>query len=354
MKKQVIFVGWISKGAIPVVGETVKNQYIIEELKKYCDVIELDFYQKNKHPWIYLQTIWSFLRYPQASIILSTSAKNVYTMLRVMKGLGVRRNIIHWVVGGAFSNLIENKKFDVEVFNYVTYNLVQCHGMVTQLIDAGMTNAKHVVNFKKINYFPSLEKCLDRRKNVDVIKFVFAGRIHPDKGCEYIFDAVEKLNKQGFANKYIVDFYGPFGRLEEAYRKTFFSKIDKYDNVNYKGVLNFRENHGYDILSSYHALLFPTHWQSEGIAGIFIDSFIAALPVITSDWGFNTECITDGVQGVVFPYQDIDQFVNIMKGFIEGRYDLAKMAICAREEASKYAAENALTKDYLKSIGLVD
>ena len=95
MKKDVIFVGWIDRNSVPVVGETVKNQHIIAELEKYCNVIPLDFYQKKKRPWIYLQAVWTFVTHPKASVILSTSAKNVYFMLKVMKGLKVKRHIIH-------------------------------------------------------------------------------------------------------------------------------------------------------------------------------------------------------------------------------------------------------------------
>ena len=51
-RKKVLFVGWVNKGKKPVDGETTKNQYIIAELEKYCDVTVLDFYNKKAHPWI--------------------------------------------------------------------------------------------------------------------------------------------------------------------------------------------------------------------------------------------------------------------------------------------------------------
>ena len=67
--KQVLFVGWVNQGKAPVDGETTKNQYIIAELKKYCKVTVLDFYQKNRHPWIYLQALWALVSQPKATII---------------------------------------------------------------------------------------------------------------------------------------------------------------------------------------------------------------------------------------------------------------------------------------------
>ena len=73
--KDVIFVGWVREGKPPVDGETTKNQYIIAELKKYCRVTVLDFYQKNRHPWIYLQALWAFITQPNAYHFVHLSKK---------------------------------------------------------------------------------------------------------------------------------------------------------------------------------------------------------------------------------------------------------------------------------------
>lgn len=349
MKKEVIFIGWISKGAVPVVGETVKNQYIIEELKKYCDVIELDFYQKKKHPWIYLQAAWAFLRYPHASIILSTSAKNVYAMLRLMKGLGVKRHIIHWVVGGAFPQLVKEGVFKADVFNYVDMNLVQCRDMIGQLEEAGVHNARYVSNFKKINYYPDFEKAIDQRKEAKVLRFVFLSRVHPAKGCDYIIQAVKNLNAKGYQDRFIVDFYGKF---EKSYQEGFLKSIEPIENILYKGMLNLKEDKGYDTLATYHAMLFPTYHPSEGFAGVFIDAFIAGLPVLASDWAYNSECIEDGKRGIIFPTHDVDALEKAMRDCIDGNADLTSMARNARAEAQKYEAKNVLTEDYIKDLNL--
>lgn len=348
--KKIIFVGWINQGKTPVVGETVKNQYLIAELQKYCKVIVLDFYQKHKHPWIYLQALWTFLIHPNASIILSTSAKNVYSMLKLFKALGVKRNIIHWVVGGAFGNLVREGRFDSSVFNYVNCNLVQCHEMITQLKEAGITNAKFVSNFKNIKYYPSLTEYLQKRQDSSTIRFVFLSRIHPAKGCNYIFEAVKMLNEKGYENQYIVDFYG---KPDEEYKETFLKQVKGYKNVSYHGILNLKDNSGYDTLASYHAMLFPTFHPSEGFAGIFIDSFIAGVPVLASDWAYNSECIENGKYGIIYPTHNVEALTQAMENCITGKLDLQKMAVNARAEASKYEAQNVINQVFLEDIGLL-
>lgn len=348
--KEVLFVGWVNKGKTPVDGETTKNQYIIEELQKYCKIRVLDFYNKKAHPWIFLQALWAFISKPKATIILSTSAKNVYSILVLLKKLHIKREIIHWVVGGAFGNLVQDGTFKAEIFNFIKLNLVQCHKMITQLESAGVQNAKFISNFKEISYYPPLEKCLEKREQSNKIKFVFLSRIRESKGCRYILEAVNKLNQKGYSQLFLVDFYG---KVDASYKEEFFDTIQRYENVSYKGILNLRENNGYDQLATYNAMLFPTFHPSEGVAGVFIDAFIAGLPVIASDWAYNPECIEHGKQGLLFPTHNIDALAHAMESCIIGKIDLKSMAKNARAEASKYETKNVINKESLEELDLI-
>lgn len=343
--------GWVDERHTPVVGETMKNQYVISELRNYCKVKVLDFYNKKAHPWIYLQAAIAFLVNPQSTIIFSTSAKNVYAMLKLMKGLGVKRHIIHWVVGGAFPQLVKEGKFKADVFNYVDLNLVQCRDMIDQLKEVGINNGKYVSNFKKIDYYPDFEQALKQREGEKIVRFVFLSRVHPAKGCDYIIEAVKLLNAKGYKERFIVDFYGKF---EKSYQEGFLKNIEPLDNISYKGMLNLKEAKGYDILSTYHAMLFPTYHPSEGFAGVFIDAFIAGLPVLASDWAYNSECIENGRTGVIFPAHDVAALEKAMADCLENKTDLVAMAKNARAEAAKYEARNVLNEEYVKKIGLID
>ena len=348
--KQVLFVGWVNQGKPPVDGETTKNQYIIAELKKYCKVTVLDFYQKNRHPWIYLQALWAFITQPKATIILSTSAKNVYGMLKLFKALHVRRDIIHWVIGGAFGKHIQEGRFKAGIFNYVKYNLVQCKGMIAELESAGVNNAKFVSNFKPITYYPDLEKAIADRQTSDKLRFVFLSRIMPDKGCDYLLEAIQMLNGKGLQDKFVVDFYG---KIDASYQKTFMQKLNNLDNANYNSLLDLRTTEGYDTLATYHAMVFPTYWKGEGFAGVFIDAFIAGLPVLASDWAYNAEILSAGQIGLVYPTHDVTALANTMEKCILGKADLTRMSIRARAEAVKYQADRVMTEEYLKSIKLL-
>lgn len=348
--KKVLFVGWVNQGKPPVDGETTKNQFILAELKKYCKVTALDFYEKNRHPWIYLQALWAFITQPNATIILSTSAKNVYGMLKLFKALHVRRDIIHWVIGGAFGKHVQEGRFQADIFNFVRYNLVQCKSMIAELEATGVTNARFVSNFKPITYYPNLEKAIAGRKASDKLRFVFLSRIMPDKGCDYLQEAIQILNRKGLQDKFVVDFYG---KIDASYQKTFMQKLNDLDNANYNGLLDLRTNEGYDTLATYHAMIFPTYWKGEGFAGVFIDAFIAGLPVLASDWAYNAEILSGEQLGLVFPTHDVTALADTMEKCILGKADLTGMALRARNEAAKYQADRVMTEEYLKSIKLL-
>lgn len=349
--KQILFVGWVNQGKAPVDGETTKNQYIIAELKKYCKVTVLDFYEKSSHPWVYAQALWALLAKPKATIIFSTSAKNVYAILRLFKRLRVRRDIIYWVIGGAFAKHIKGGRFRADVFNYIKYNLVQCHSMIGELKEAGVTNGRFVSNFKPIPYYPDLEKALEARAKSKTLCFVFLSRVMPDKGCDYILEAVQRLNAKGLQHCFSVNFYG---KIDAAYREQFLKEAGLLENVAWHGLLDLRSNKGYDTLASYHAMLFPTFHPTEGFAGVMIDAFIAGLPVLASDWAHNAEAVTDGKHGIIYPVHNVEALTSVMEKCISGQVDLQAMARNVRAEAPKYEAKNVITEDYLKSIGLIE
>ena len=345
--KQVIFVGWVRTGKPPVDGETTKNQFILAELKKYCKVTVLDFYEKNRHPWIYLQALWAFITQPNATIILSTSAKNVYGMLKLFKALHVHRDIIHWVIGGAFGKHVQEGRFQADIFNFVRYNLVQCKSMIAELEAAGVTNARFVSNFKPITYYPDLEKAIAGRKASDKLRFVFLSRIMPDKGCDYLLEAIQILNGKGLQDKFVVDFYG---KIDALYQKTFMQKLNDLDNANYNGLLDLRTNEGYDTLATYHAMVFPTIHPTEGFSGIFIDAFISGLPILVSKWAYNEDFITHGELGLSYSAHDAEAIAKTMEHCINGDINLQAIAVNARNKASQYDAVNALSEKYIKEL----
>lgn len=171
-----------------------------------------------------------------------------------------------------------------------------------------------------------------------------------EKGCDDIIEAVRRLNATGFKDKYTIDFYG---KIAETYKTDFFQKLDPLQNVNYRGFLNLQNEKGYDKLSQYDLMLFPTYWKGEGFAGVFIDVFISGVPMIVTDWAHNKQFMSDGETALFIPVHNVPALYDKMKKCIEGCYDIGKMALKCQQNAETYDVNKVITKELLKKLNLV-
>ena len=343
--KQVILIGRINKGHLPIGGETAKNQALMLELEKHCQMTALDFYRNKQHPWIFLQTLWTLLSQPNATIILSTTAKNIYPLLKAFKFLKIKRHIVHWIIGGAFGQIVKSGKYNIDVLNIAHWHLAESHKMVNELTECGLKNVRYVPNFRQFPAFTSKST-----RSADHCRFVFMSRIMKEKGVDEILKSVQALNDKQLQNRFIVDYYG---RMDEAYRKEFEEKIKRLPNVKYNGMLDLTCSEGYEVLATYDAMLFPTYHPSEGFAGAIIDAYVAGVPVVASDWGHNRETVVDGETGIIVPAHDTERLTKIMDDIIEGRTDLNRLAKGARQAADTYRADKVLHEGFLKEIGVL-
>lgn len=304
----------------------------------------LDFYKKRKHPWIYLQALWALVSQPHATIVLSTSASNIYGMLKWFKKLNLQRDVVHWVIGGTLGDRVKNGIFDADVIGYAKHTLVESPLMLQQLEECGVKGIIQVPNFKRIDYLPKVSV------PQNVLRFVFLSRIMAEKGCNEILAAAKLLKEWGMQERYIVDFYG---KVADDYKTTFEEGISGLTNVNYQGFLDMRQTEGYDRLATYDMLLFPTYWKGEGFAGIFIDAFVAGLPMIITDWAHNSQFVKEGETGLFIPVHDAKALAQKMKECIEGQYNISIMKELCQIEAKKYDVRKIVTEDLLKKIEII-
>lgn len=99
------------------------------------------------------------------------------------------------------------------------------------------------------------------------------------------------------------------------------------------------------ILEKYDAMLFPTHYPTEGIPGSVIDAYISGIPVVASEWTYARELIEDGKTGKIIPFEDNQEAFNLAcESLLKEDGILSQMKDKARMKASEYHA------DYAKNI----
>lgn len=340
-----IFIGIRSNRESATNGEVVKNQLLINRFSElFSDVYVLDLYKfKSRFLLIFLRLIYLLIKYPAVPIVLSVSSKTANKFILIFN-LIRRKNVYYWVVGGALSELLSTHTYSVKPYKNLKCILVQGKEMVTDLHKLGLKQTQLVLNAKPIKYIPKKHI----RPTGTILNFVFISRVSPGKGCDYIFEAVKKLNSENLSSRFTVTFYG---KIESGYT-TFLHSVSSYDNVTYNGFLDLQDPQSYDVLASYDAMLFPTYWEGEGFAGIFIDAFIAGLPVICSDWNCNSDFIDDSV-GRIIPVHDVDALAFTMKQFINNEVDIRMMSSNCQSRATEYDITTVLSLDYLKQLGLI-
>lgn len=347
MKNKVIFIGAIDKGNVATNGETMKNQMLLRRFEALFDkVIAVDAYQWKKRPWCFLLILWVLIGNRGAKVVVSASgaASHLFSFLYYVP---LKKNVYEWVIGGNRAEKIRQGVYSVKVLKWLKKIIVEGNSMVQELSSLGLENVVCVPNFKPVDYLAPVKK-----SNSDFYKFVFLSRVHPAKGVNEIVEACAYLNKNGYKNNFIVDFYGPF---DTDYKQHFESLINHFPNVNYRGFLNLMDdNKGYEKLSEYDVMLFPTYWDGEGFPGIAIDAYMSALPIIASDWSMNKEVVEDGVTGFIIPVHDSKALALRMKAFLDKKYNLKVLSKNCIERAKGYDYRNVVTKDLLINLGLLE
>lgn len=347
MKKNIIFSGVMKK--FPDGGDSMKNKLFVERFKEVYDKVWVVGFNKDSwHLFFFpFKIMWLLLvsiAHPRTRIVLSSNSWESNIIIKILGLFGMSKRIYFWVVGGAFHNAV-GVKYPLSRFQKIHTIYVQSPKMVEVMRNKGFNNVMYVPNSKRIDYYPTI-KCRDGDSKV---KFVFLSRIHPDKGIRMIMESAKWLNDNGYNNRFTIDFYG---KVFRQFENEFLSRTEQLQNVEYKGYLNLANQSNYDVLSKYDVMLFPTYWYGEGFPGIVIDAYIAGLPIIASDWNFNSDVVSSET-GTILPAKDSKSLLKEMLNYIEGVYDIAAMKTRCQQVARNYDNRYVLSVENLKKIGML-
>jgi len=326
-------------------GETAKNRILLAYLKELYPGIEvLDTFNWKKSVYTLIQIIRClFLR--DVTIFVSASTNSVYKFSKLSYTLGSPGTYFYFVIGNTILNQINQGKMQIKYLQKYRRIFVEGKRTKEALIGHGLKNVSYLPNFKKI-YPISVEYRLSQIRELGKIHFVFLSRIMEEKGVTDIFRAMNILNDLGLKQKYDVTFYG----AENAEYKTYFAdQIVEISNALYGGFLNLQSQSGYETLAKYHLMLFPTYWHGEGFPGVIVDSFVAGVPVVASDWNLNAEIIQNNFNGLLIEPRNVNSLVDAMSYFISEPEEIGKLSMNCLMIADQYDYRKVLVElnDYL-------
>lgn len=249
-----------------------------------------------------------------------------------------RFDIIYIVVGGWLSVFLENLPFHRNKLKGIKAILLENRLSVKELQSKyDFNNLDVIPNFRAVAPKPKIES------TGEGLKLVFMARVNKMKGLDVIAEVASRLQEQNVS----IDIYGPIFADDEQYFKT--ELINRYPSIKYYGTLQPDEI--YDTLVKHDAMLFPTHYYTEGFPGSIMDAYRSGLPVIATSWKHAHEFIENGITGYIVDFESpVDEIVNRINRLDRDRELLCQMKEAAYQESLKYTPDEAwsILERYLK------
>ena len=335
--KKVCVVGHFGFGENMLNGQTIKTKTVTTELEKQLgadQVMKIDTHGGAKALLkITVQLINAFKNCKNIIIFPAHNGIKVFVPLCNAINKVFHRKLHYVVIGGWLNELLdEHKKIEAEL-NTFTGIYVETNAMKSTLSKRGFKNVEVMPNFKDIKILSEDELVYNTEKPYKLCTF---SRVMKEKGIEEAVEAVQKVNVEQDRIVFTLDIYGQIDSEQVEWFEKLKSRFPKY--VTYKGIVPYDKS--VDTIKEYYALLFLTYYEGEGFAGTLLDAMAAGVPVIASNWKYNSEIVITNINGVLVEPKDSSSISNALMKCLDEKWHLMKKeAIC---EAVKYNPSNAI------------
>lgn len=338
-EEDLTFIGASNSRGIPVSGETAKNQMFLGYFsKRFRHVKSFDTFKWRRSPILMLRLMLHLILARNRVLVLSLSTDSAYALSRILHFVPKKKPRYYFVVGGGMTNRVRQKGYRIEYYRQYDKMFVQGKRMVQELREMGLDNAEYISNCRNFN--PSL-LTLEKPASLDgKVRFVFMSRITEEKGVAILLDSIADLDAAGMNERFEVTFYGP---IAQGLERQFHAALNTLPNAAYRGILNLQSQEGYELLSTYDMMVFPTFWHGEGFPGVIVDAFVAGLPVLASDWNLNSEVVEEGKTGYLIEACNLTSLTDKMKHVIENPDELVRMSRNCRTRAKDFHVDAVLS-----------
>lgn len=319
-------------------GQPVKSRELISLLEElYSDkkiyIVETSNWKKN--PFLLLYKVLKGMHNSDCAIMLPAQ-NGVSVFSRILILFKRNRNLYYDVIGGWLPQKIRDDKCLCKLLRYFNGIWVETDNMRNELEKLGLKNVTTIPNFKSIE--PVSVDDIKFSKTIP-FKLCTFSRVMKEKGIEEALMAVKNINQKFGKVVFELDIYG---QIDADYSKSFELLKKQFPSyIRYVGVVN--PNESVRNLISYDSVLFPTYYEGEGLAGTLIDALMSGVPVIATDWHYNSEVINSS-NGFLISTDDI---VQELEKVLISIYDNPKIIIDKKKkciiDSKKYSREYAFS-----------
>jgi len=332
VKRHITIIGHYAKNKHLYDGQTVKTRILYDELKS-TDLYEikmLDTHQWKSKLYPLMRKCHHACRHSDYVIMMPD-----YNGFRVLSHLlplyrgKADSKLIYVVIGGWLSEFLRKRPKYIKIINDFDAIIVETNSLRAELEELGINNLYVVPNFKRLDIVKEFSPVAKYP-----YRFCTFSRVMKEKGIEDAIESIKRINLKYDNDIVTLDIYG---QIEESYKEEFekiMKKAPRY--IRYKGIVEFDKS--VETLKDYYAMLFPTTYYAECLAGTVIDAFASGLPVIAYDWKSGSDLITNGVEGWLCE-PSVDNLISAIEYAIKDQDMIVRMKINCAKKARQYTPD---------------
>ncbi len=329
-------------------GQTIKTQTVYKALINSLgeeNVTAIDTYGWRKNPLGMISRCRKLLSECENVIMMPAQhGVRVFPAVFNMLNKSFGRKLHYVVIGGWLAEELKIAPSLMKPIKKLDCVYVEAEKMRDALHALGVTNAVYMPNFRVKKILKPSELVYSSAEPYRVCTF---SRVLKEKGIEDAIEAVRYVNSYFGRTVYTLDI---FGMIEPRYLERFNELRQGFEQfVSYKGIVGYDEST--DEIKSCFAVLFPTYYEGEGLAGTIIDAFAAGVPVIATDWHYNSTVIRHLTDGIVYDHTKPGLLGKILLEMAQSPQKLNSLKLNCIEQAVHYGSDEAC-KILLSGLGV--
>lgn len=317
-------------------GQTIKTRTITSELINILGVDKVkivDTYNWKRNIFSLIVKCYNLTKTCENVIVLpAQNGIKIFPSLFFFFNRRFHRKFHYIVVGGWLPGLLtKNLKLKIRV-NKFEGVYVETNSMVKSLTNMGLKNIRYLPNFKQLDVIEEADLVYP---NDEPYKLCTFSRVMKEKGIEDAIKAIKGINKKFERVVFTLDIYGQVdGKYFEKFGEI---QKDFPAFIAYKGIVD--SNDSVNTLKNYCALIFPTYYEGEGFAGTILDAFASGVPVIATNWKYNSEIIQDRTDGFIYDYKNLDELELVFEDILQDIEIITSMKKKCLDRAKQYLPE---------------
>lgn len=312
-------------------GQTIKTKIVTDELKKNVqDVVTVDAHGGIKAVIpVILGCIKCLSTCENIVMMLTENGLRVTVPVLAILNIFFHRKLHYIVIGGWLPKFLEERKSLKKYLKCFDFIYVETNTMRKALENKGFLNIVIMPNCKKLDILSENEVVISKHFPLTLCTF---SRVMKEKGIETVVEVVKKINESLGKIVYKLDIYGQIDSEQQIWFDEIMKSFPQY--VAYGGVVPFDQS--VNVLKNYYALIFPTHFYTEGIPGTIIDAYAAGVPVISSRWESFSDVISDGNTGLGYEFDNSAELEQILRSCVDNPEKITDLKLNCLKRAKEF------------------